>query len=227
MSARKICDECAGVPVDAQHPPDAPRRAPTAEDGSLVAVLEADRRPPRPARLIERAPSPASGSPACFLVAVEDDRDAHAVLSAGRLQGLERLDGMITSPPFMSMTPGPRAWVASTVSNLWNGFSGSKTVSRCPMSRSCGPVPGARRSGAPRAGTTRRPPSGWRSPARRTPRSTSPTARTPARFMVPLLMFTSRSSSARPSALCASTCRTRARSTGRGSRRRAPPGQGR
>ena len=49
---------------------------------------------------------------------------------------------MITSPPFMSITPGPRAVESSSRSNLWNGLLGSKTVSRCPMSRSFGPGPG-------------------------------------------------------------------------------------
>ena len=42
---------------------------------------------------------------------------------------------MMTSPPFMSMTPGPRAAVSSMRSNFWNGLSRSNTVSRWPMSR--------------------------------------------------------------------------------------------
>ena len=41
-----------------------------------------------------------------------------------------------------------------------------------------------------------------------------PTSRTPAKFCVPLLMLTTRSSSASASALCASTCATIARSSG-------------
>ena len=37
---------------------------------------------------------------------------------------------MITSPPFMSMMPGPRAVVSLSFSNFWKGLDGSKTVSR-------------------------------------------------------------------------------------------------
>ena len=48
---------------------------------------------------------------------------------------------MTTSPPFMSMMPGPRAVRSSMRSNRWNGLSGSNTVSRCPISSTRGPVP--------------------------------------------------------------------------------------
>ena len=40
---------------------------------------------------------------------------------------------MMTSPPFMSMMPGPVAVLSSIFLNVWNGLSRSNTVSRWPM----------------------------------------------------------------------------------------------
>ena len=47
---------------------------------------------------------------------------------------------MTTMPPFMSITPGPRAVESEVRSNRWNGLSGSNTVSRCPISNTRGPA---------------------------------------------------------------------------------------
>ena len=121
---------------------------------------------------------------------------------------------MMTSPPFMSITPGPRAVESSSCSNFWNGLLGSNTVSRCPMSRSFGPGP--RMFGDEMTGTPEGAPSTHRvvKPSESSSaRSTSATRRTPAKFIVPLLMSTMRCSSARARALSASTYRTTARSS--------------
>ena len=87
-SCRKICDECAGVPVDAQLPV---RRAAPRGDGVrriAGAILEADRdlgalrrRDERFARLRQRTAG-------VFFVAGHHDGDVHVLQHAG---GLERL----------------------------------------------------------------------------------------------------------------------------------------
>src|SRR4051812_41031276 len=121
---------------------------------------------------------------------------------------------MMTSPPFISITPGPRAVESSSRSNRWNGLLGSNTVSRWPMSRSFGPGPGCsatrwpeRLNGAPSTHRVVKPSESSSA------RSTSATRRTPAKFIVPLLMSTMRWRSARARALSASTYRTTARSS--------------
>ena len=104
---------------------------------------------------------------------------------------------MMTLPPFMSMMPGPRASFSPRCSTFWNGLSASKTVSRWPMRRILGPGPGcsatrcpARLKGAPSTQRVLNP------RASNSCRKILPTSCTPLKFWVPLLMLTTRSSSA-------------------------------
>ena len=135
--------------------------------------------------------------------------------SAWRARRAER---MTMFPPFMSLTPGP--WpVSPSRSKRWKGESGSKTVSRCPMSRRRWPlVPSA----LPVRSATRCPPrpmaSGSAAYRTENPSASnsgarmSCTARTPAGLRVPEFTFTVRSSSATSSSNDASTWVTRRRS---------------
>ena len=121
---------------------------------------------------------------------------------------------MMTIPPFMSLTPGPVTVFPERTYPL-KGLSGSNTVSRCPINSIRRPLPdpvwvamrcpdrpasaiGLQRTSKPRA--------------RNSGSSRWPTARTPAKFMVPELIATNCSNRASWVSCEASTAATIRRS---------------
>ena len=89
------------------------RRPAPRGDGELRiagTVLESDREsaPLRPRPRAPRAPA-LSGSPGVLLVAGHDDDDVHRRRAAPVACSALSAETMTTSPPFMSMMPGPRA----------------------------------------------------------------------------------------------------------------------
>ena len=150
MSARKICDECAGLPVHAQRPR---RRAAARDDRGASdrrAVLEADRDAAPFAASTSASRAESSGSPASSSSPVITTTTFIDFERAGAFSALSACT-MMTSPPFMSMMPGPRASVSPRRSNFWNGLSASNTVSRWPMRRIFGPAPRVLRDQVPGA----------------------------------------------------------------------------
>ena len=222
-SSAKIRDEWAGVPVTRSVQEDEPRRPITAFRGfpspsSKPMAISAVRAAATSVRRAGSSGSPgfSSSPPRKTVMARRSRRPAEERARSACTR--------ITSPPFMSITPGPRACMPSRRSNRWNGLSGSKTVSRCPMRRRRGPGPArspircpARRNGPPSSHRVAKP----RASSSR--RKIAPTSRTPARFSVPLLMFTTRSRSSSASPLWASTYSTMARSSSPGRSGAAAP----
>ena len=86
----------------------------------------------------ESSGAPASSSSPCMTTVMLSRSSTPAAFSA------RSASTMMTSPPFMSMMPGPFAVLASSRSNVWNGLSASKTVSRWPISRTFADLPGWR-----------------------------------------------------------------------------------
>ena len=131
---------------------------------------------------------------------------------------------MSTRPPFMSFTPGPVAMLPFTV-YVWNGLVFSNTVSMCPISSirfpqafESGPSPAGHLCSATRTPALSTSSIGIHCTANPSPSNSDvmifPTARTPSRLCVPLLMSTSFSSSAFDSPACASIYATIAFSCG-------------
>ena len=129
MSSRNTCDECAGVPFTVSVQPVKPRRAATAVRGSPSPSSN-------PSAICERAPAStstrraasigapgASSSPLSTTVMLMRSScpAAFSALSAY---------SMITSPPFMSVEPGPLAVLSDSRDQRCSGLSGSNTVSR-------------------------------------------------------------------------------------------------
>ena len=155
------------------------------------------------ARDTDRGRPPRSSSPVRTMVISASFRVPAACIA-------RRAATMMTSPPFISLTPGPSAR-SPRRTYFWNGLSGSKTVSRWPMSSIRLPLPD------PLWTATR-----W--PARstscigtqRTSKSSAfnsacirrPTSSTPGLLSVPLLMLTSVSNSWRDRASSAAAART-------------------
>ena len=117
MSERNTCDECAVVPVTRRVHDVVPRRDVTAKRGSpgpsskpIAAVA------PR-AALTSAAREAASGRPGASsspVMTTATFRSSSAPAAARALSACT----ITTSPPFMSMMPGPRASVRPTRSNF-------------------------------------------------------------------------------------------------------------
>ena len=92
MSGRKICDECAGLPVTVRVQAVVPRRPMTALLRIAGAILEADRDIHALRRRDERRARHILRIAGRLLVAGHHDRHVHAVERASGLQRLQRLD---------------------------------------------------------------------------------------------------------------------------------------
>ena len=189
-SGWNICEECAGLPVTSSCQPLEPRR-------EMAAVLGSPSPSSKPMAI--SAHSPASSS-ACLDSAWGSPLFSSSPMSRTRMlirsnwplsRRARRAWTMITSPPFMSVLPGPLPALGPVTCSFWNGLSSANTVSRCPISRRRGPrVPWlasrwpARSKGAPSIHWVLNP------SCLNSRSNTEPTLRTPARFMVPLLIST-------------------------------------
>ena len=118
-SGLKICDECAGMPVVVSVHEPAPRREIDRRLRIAGAVLEAERRRRRPSRR-RSAPGArrSSGVPASSSSPLKTTVDVHAVEQRRRPSARAARRAMMTSPPFMSMMPGPRAVESLSRSNV-------------------------------------------------------------------------------------------------------------
>lgn len=198
MSSRKICELCAGVARTVRDQPLEPRRAITARrtspSPSSKPITAAAPRAActRSARASECGEPERSSSP--VRTTVIDSRSSSRASARARTAS-----SWMTSPPFMSMMPGPRAVESVSCSQPRTPLAGSNTVSRCPTSTTRGaPLCPARSAirwparphAAPSTQRVRKP------SASHSGRSRSATARTPAKFIVPLFCSTSRRSSA-------------------------------
>src|SRR5947209_4622262 len=190
-------EECPGLPVTVSIQPEAARRPMVAVSLPCLSFTIPSKPSARSlllAALTSSARVTSKGEPG-FSSAPVNTMVMLVLSSACNLASARNASTMITSPPFMSDTPGPRMR-SPLRSQRWTGLSFSNTVSRWPIKRSrlpCLPSRAATRWPARcMAGgksTQRVVKPRWSNSAR----NMRPTSRTPSGFKVPLLTFTVRS----------------------------------
>ena len=198
MSSRKICDECAGFAFTRSCHPVVPRRAITAVRGSPGPSSKPMAMSAAFAAATSASRAAAERLAGQLLVAGHDDAQVQRVERAGGLQAPSARWIITTSPPFMSMMPGPRARLLvdplealERAVRLEHGVEmADEQDARARARRARATRCPARLNAAPSTHRVVKP------SASSSARNTSPTARTPAKFIVPLLMLTTRSSSA-------------------------------